>query len=405
MKRPIWLAPLAIMVIGGVWLLGQSYTIRQLEEANRSVKHELANFRNVEDAGSAAMKPRTTALDRRPVDWKKVSEELRDGVDIGGGLLTNQRLLAALDAMNVAELLAALDALPGAGLSSSELEALEKRLAFHLIAKDPEVGMTRFIGRADWGFTLDGPFAQWFERDPGQALDWVARQTAAGVPIPGRVISAPFFDQLKSSPQTAGALLAALPEEARLKSLGSTLRVREIRSGGQREWADVVRTHLPDADRLTAIAWPLANWSDGDGSPMSLDEVDAYLANIKPSPSELEACVMAAVLERSWQTREHQDPDPEVELSRLREWVSHTAPDLKGRATAAALISMMEVDGRKDDVVRLAADYHRQEPNEPMLIQLLDRFVEAGDNRGRALASQLADEEKRQTYLEKLSAP
>jgi hypothetical protein len=70
MKRPIWLAPLAIMVIGGVWLLGQTHTIRQLEEANRTVKHELANFRNVEDAGSAAMKPRTTALDRNSLRHK-----------------------------------------------------------------------------------------------------------------------------------------------------------------------------------------------------------------------------------------------------------------------------------------------------------------------------------------------
>jgi len=405
MKLPTWLAPLTVLAIGGLWLLGQASTIRQLEEANRAIKRGLATLGKVDDADGATPKPRTTALDRKPVDWKKVYDELNGRVLIGGGLATTDRLTAALEAMNVAELLAALEALPGAGLSAKELEALEQRLALLLIARDPEIGMTRFIGRSGWEFSLGGPFAQWVKKEPDKALDWLARQTAAGISIPERLIGTSFFDQLESSPQTSGALLAALPEDTRLDALGSTLRVAGIRHGAQREWAEVLRTHLSEADRLKAIAWPLANYSDGDGSPMSPNEVTAYLANINPSPLELEACVMGAVENRSWQTREHRDPDPAVELSRLRAWVAQTAPDLKGRATAAALISMMEVDSRKDDVVRLATEYHRQEPDDGMLIQLLDRYVQLGDNRGRALASQLTDEEIRLSYLKKLHEP
>ena len=97
----------------------------------------------------------------------------------------------------------------------------------------------------------------------------------------------------------------------------------------------MVRKHLPPVDRVEAITWPLVLWSDGDGKPVSIDEittylqhVGAYMNRINPSQVERAACVMTAAMAQEGVG--HGGPDrPTLDewIELLRKWVASHAPE------------------------------------------------------------------------------
>ena len=325
---------------GIAWLWHQEGERRQLVEQIDGLRSRLVDRERLERQRPDPRPEPRSGLEREPVDWEAIASQLKANGWIAGGLLNNDaRLLAAIEAMSESELLAMLDQIAAADLSKSEREVLERAFAEALVKKAPGIAFSRFSvsERHDWNFFLDRLYLKWVQEDATAALSWLRLHTSRGGYVHRRMISVPFFDQLPTDPRISAELLSCLPPESRLGSL-SSLEVRVLRDKGQADWAQIVREILPEKDRSEAIAWPLGNWSDGDGSPMSLDQVDAYLECIRASDQERNACVMTvAETTRSWGILSDREVGPGEALERMRSWVAERAPQLLEPATLKAL--------------------------------------------------------------------
>ncbi len=330
---------------------------------------------------------RKTSLDKDPRDWAAIADELKSGVGVGGLLQTNARLRAAIEGMSVEELLAAMEELKDAGLKKTDRELLEEELAKAILLQSPELGFTRFAdrGKGDWSFFLGDEFSQWIERDQAAAVGWLQRHTASGGFVSEQMIQQPFFDLLRSEPGTSAAILASQPPEARLKSLGS-LAIHELKNSGQEEWAQIVRSQLPAKDVPEAVAWPVMRWSDGDGSPMLLDEVDAYMKRVGVTDEERKACVLAVAQDSAgWGLSTEEDAENFRSLARMRDWVARQDPELLEPATLVALGEIARGEGF-DQAGGLALQFHKDTGNDAYLTAVL---ATADDNSKTELLSEL----------------
>lgn len=146
------------------------------------------------------------------------------------------------------------------------------------------------------------------------------------------------------------------------------------------------------------------NWSDGDGGPMTMPWVSAYLERIKASPPEREACIIAAAREQAGV--DDDTPSHKLEFSRwlaeFRRWVAGLEPDLVDKATGVALAEAYYVKFSQE-VVNLAVGYHAKSRNDLLLLPLLERnhYGEEEVPLARKLAEHLSDDKLRQKYLEK----
>jgi hypothetical protein len=402
MKPPKFIL-LAAMVLAGAGWLWHGETERQ------NLKTRISRLRAQLDRPAPDHDPRPrqawrSALERKPVDWQAVAKELRGGKPIGGLLVMNARLLELIDAMSVAELVAALDEVAAADLEKGDREALEQRLAAVLITKDPEQGFTRFTvrERSDWSFFLGYHFDQWVTRDKEASLAWLQKHAAGGGHIFDRMISDPFFGHLDTQPETSAALLTTLPPEKRLESLRS-LAVASLKEGGQQEWAKLLRVNLPPEDRLDAITWPLMNWSDGDGAPMRLDEVDAYLGRINASEEERNACIMTVAADpHSWKSERRDPVEGRDALEQMRSWVEGHAPEMLEAATIRAVGSLAH-NSSFDEASALALEFHEKSRNDAYLTGVLDQVDDLSDGEAvREMVQRLADPDLQAKYREEL---
>ncbi len=408
MKSASYILPVVALVAGGIWIAGQRHSIAGLERQNALLRNQITDGCGV--VSDQPRRPLTTALDRKPVDWEEVAARLGEGVQ--GYLSTTHRLEERLLAMSVDELIAALDEIAKAELSGPVRDRLERKLARLLMMKDPELGLTRFLHRhndGDWSWLLGRQFTQWAEKSPDEAADWFIQGIAAGlfdhkgigggIHLPHEMIAGPVYTLLLSAPGAAGRILSALPGDQRLDSLAS-LRMNEVKANpeSQAAWAQLARKYLSDGDHLQAIAWPTSNWSDGDGAPMKLDEVTAYMKRIAATPEEIAACIMEVAERRSldpWNS----SGTPDGDIETLRAWVSAHSPDLVDAATVKAIAHM---EAPYPDLAETAFRYHHASGNDDFLIALLERD-DAMANKGLAqsIAAALADETRRGEFLEK----
>jgi hypothetical protein len=272
------------------------------------------------------------------------------------------------------------------------------------MAKDPEQGFARFTvrERSERSFFLGSQFQAWVTRDDAAALAWLQRHAADGGHVFNRMISDPFFAMLRTMPETSAAVFAILPPEKRLESLRS-LEMRSIREGGQPEWAEIIRKHLPPEDRLKAIAWPLYNWSDGDGSPMRLDEVDAYLGRIGASNEERNACLMAVAGDpHSWKAGSRDPAEGREALEKMRSWVEGHVPEMLEPATIRA-VEALAGNWKFAEASTLALEFHEQTGNDAYLTGVLEHVDDRSEPATvRELVGQLSDPDLQAKYREQL---
>lgn len=324
-------------------------------------------------------------------DWDTLAKDLslRGHLPLPG----NQPLIEAIEGMSVEDLLAALADLKESSLSDHDRAALERELAKAVLLRSPERGFSLFAdpAREGWDFFLGWEFSKWVGRDKDAAVAWIKSHAAAGRPVSDQMIRQPFFDFLASDPDTSAAILATRPPEARLESLRS-LEMSELKQSGQEEWAEVVRTQLPANDVPNAIAWPLMNWSDGDGAPMTLAQVDAYMERIRATDDERKACIMIVARQlRTWELSAVEGEGEMSDFDRMRSWVQRQDPGLLEPATLAGLREMARSgefdragdlalrfhDGRRDDAYLTAVLDVADDRTEPALLRsLIDRIAD-----------------------------
>ncbi len=400
MRHRRLIIPLTLVLAGAVWLWRGESERRDLTDQieNLGPRLDLPPPRPAPPAPPA----RRSAVERDPVDWQAVAAELASGTYLGGLLETNARLRATIEAMSVEDLLAAMEQLKDAGLSKADLERLEQQLAMAILLQAPEMGFSRFAvrGKPNWDWFMGEQFSKWVARDEVAAVDWLRQHTNSGGYVASEMIQDPFFGFLRSDPDTAAAILATRPPEARLEVLRS-LAMRELKQSGQEEWAKIMRSQLPPEDVQEAIAWPVMRWSDGDGSPMHLDQVDAYMERVGVSEAERKACVMVVAQDAAaWWLSTGENVKELSRFEQMREWVARHDPALLEPATLVALREVAQVEGF-DQAGGLALQFHEETGNDAYLTAVL----EAADDRSkpellRDLIDRLSDPALREKHRE-----
>ena len=408
MKTTSAVVPLVVLLAVGAWLAGQFQSIAELEHQNARLQKNLADAERPAAVSNppAAIK---TALDRSPIDWAEVARLLYQGQSEQDGLLqSTARLTVQLRAMSRDELVTALDEIAAATIPQDHRELLERFLCEDLVGPKggPRLVLDRFTRRMSegtWPWTLAVYFKDWIDKDPDEAIAWL-RQRSAEMGNPDQLVSLSFYPRLASDPATASRILTALPESKRLEAL-RTLEAGSLADPNRQvAWAGICRTDLPAKDRMEAIVWPAGNWSDGDGSRMSMADVAAYMDRIQATPAEREACVLNAAAELA----EHgtfDDNDslaPTEKIEALRAWVRAQAPQSLDRATGKGLASLGRGGGEfYAEAAKLALSYHDASPHDELLIPLLENDL--GDEHkatARALAERLSNAALRRRFLD-----
>ena len=388
--------PALVLLAGGCWIASQFHAIAGLKEDAAAAKDSATTQR----PGSPVP---TSALDRNPVDWAEVVRQIKEN-DRFYGIKPHPRLMERISRMSVDELQAALDQVSLARLTDDDRELVQQRLAQELVSKgSPRLAMDRFLPdfeKGSWKWTMGGYFKSWIDRSPDEAIHWLADHIDR-MPNPSfGFLDASFHPLLESSPQTAGRLLAAIPAARRLESLRS-LENGRLSPTQQESWAALVRELMPDEDRLHGITWPTLRWSDGDGAPMPLEGISAYLDRIEASHAERGACILAAARDRpELLTGDAQSLADSLEP--FRRWVRESRPDLVDRASGIALAHrFMDM---QEDAMNLILDYHSRIGSDDVLLPVIEHHSgEFGDrDKARMLASHLRDPALRRIQLEKL---
>ncbi len=407
MKATSAAVPLAVLLVGGVWLALQFRSIAELEDRNTRIAQQLtaAKPKDAAKAPPVAL----TALDRKPVDWAEVARQLKaskpsDPVNAGA------RLEQRFTAMSLEEMSAALDEIAATNLADENRELLEKRICTELGGPKggPKLVLERFagsIGKGSWPWTLGGHFKTWIDREPDQAIAWLTKNVDRMGDLSPGFFPMSFYPLLATSPDTAVRLLEAVPPGRRLKSL-SSVEFGLSSAAQEVAWAGIVRQHLPEKDRITAVAWPTMNHSDGDGAPMNMAGITAYMKRIEATQQEREACIMVAATEHSAAGPSYRDELKMPEwIEALRGWVKGQAPELVDRATGVALAQ--GIDGSIKESADLALQYYETSHNDDLLVPLLEKTPSNDESRplARNVAGHLADATLRRTYMDKFKQP
>lgn len=395
MKTTTAALPFAVLLAGASGCALQSHRIAEPEDGKARVarEHTPAKPKN------AAV----TAPDRQPVDWAEVAKQLKAS-DSAAPDNSGARLEQRLAAMTLAEINATLDEIAAAKLSAEDRELLEQRVCKELGGPkgSPALVLERFatsIGNGSWAWTLGGYFKTWIDRDPDQAIAWLAKNSGQIKYLSHGFFPMSFYPLLANDPDTAARLLDALPPDRRLDSLRS-VEYAPASDAQEIAWVKIMRQHLPAKDRAQAVAWPTMNHSDGDGAPMSMSQITAYLKRIDATPAEREACIRVAATERSSAGEsDHDDLKTPEWIEAFRRWVAGEAPELVDRATGLALANPFSGDSAD-----LALRYHEMSGNDELLLPLLERISPDSESRAtsRKLAEHLTDPKARRKYLDQL---
>lgn len=340
----------------------------------------------------------------KPVDWAEVATLLK-ATDPATVQHATAQLDEKLTPMRLKELLAALDEVAAAGIPPDQRELLEQHICQELGGPKggPALVLNRFVDSSDtvgWRYTLGFHFKQWIDRDPDHAIAWLAKNAGRIKDLSFGFLDTSFYPLLKTSPDAAIRLLETVPPSRRLHSLAS-FELASLSDELEVAWVKVVRNHLPKQDRIEAITWPTMAWSDGDGAPMNMQEVDAYMKRIDATREERKACILCAAFVRAAAGTSRRDDLTNAEwIEAMRAWVTTQAPDLVDRATGEALNGYHFHSFQ--EAADLALRYHDKSHNDELLIPLLekrDRYDTPAT--ARKLAEHLTNKTLRKKYLEK----
>lgn len=408
----------AVALLCAGWWAAQARTIAAIEAEIDGMRESFARHESP-PADEFADEPPSTALDASPVDWGLVARMLRQS-RATSPVNPMARLEARIATMTAGEILAALDEIDRAELTDDERGQLQQRLCLAL-ASTPDGHrevLDRYlpmIDRGTWSWTLGAHLGGWLDADPDAAVDWLAAHSQQIPELSWGFFPTAFYPRLAANPELCAKMLAAIPEDRRLEALRS-LQIGQLDANELAAWARVVRDGLVGEEQTSAISWPVMSWSDGDGAPMSMGEVDDYLALLHPSPGELEACLLAAAAEGASATIRRAGAFSTVDapqtrqqdkliawIEEMREWIDGRASSLVNRATG---LGLAHPGHDFADSAALALHYHEEIRDDDLLIPLLERGPWDAGHRELAveLAGRLADPELRARFLDQYTS-
>lgn len=411
MKTTSYAAPVIVLLGSGVWLVSQRLAMARLEEENALLVTRLTAVST--PAAAATRRNTKTALDKRPIDWKEVADQLDGSYGISRAPYLASpvvlRLGNALSAMNREELVAALDDLGKAGLDPIQRQSLEGRLQGLLAKHDAEDALNRILASPDEPSAQSHLLGAYANADLKKAEAWLDRQIAEGKlddkSLDGGNYRRLVFEReliyrlIAADPDAAARRMAALPESQRLAML--QVRGAKVPENAQASFARLLREQLPEKDRLSVITWALTE--KGEVGTTSYAEADAYLQRIEALPTERDACILA-LAKRGRFPRASGDffKVGSEDLDALRAWVGKVAPPVVEQATANAVQSLL-FNINYQDAAAIALQCHEAGASDETLIPLLEsHYVEDNGDLARSIAGRLRDPQRREDYLKKL---
>ena len=412
--KPIFFIPPAVVLLAaGLWLGGQRHTISGVEKESAALRKQIAarSGLTADPSLAKANGPAKAAKSKEPLDWKKIAAEFADRQ--GGDMRTMMRLQERLQAMSAEELMASLDEIAVLDLTSEARSRLEQMLLGPLSEKDPELALTKFIGRLETNqsmmtWQLSAALGKWLEKDPAKATAWFDREIAAGTfeakALDGRSRSRIQFEGatiaflLASDPTAAARRLGALPADQR-DEVVSQHSFQQLKEKDQVAFAKLVRGQIPEAEQAEALARQAVRMAVQDRFTKAAD----FMKRIEATPAERKACV-EEVAESMTQNFSHQKPMTREDFDRMRGWVGEQDPGSLGVVTGKTLATASR-NGRIDfpEAAELAVQYHAAAGND----DVLGVFLESGAARSnkeaaRPLVEKISDPARREKILERL---
>lgn len=419
MKPTTFIPPVVALAIAGTWLGSQHRSISILEQESAALQQAIAARSSGTALDSQQGKPASplkTAKEKEPLDWKKIAAQFAE-MQQGGGMGDMRAMMKfqqRLQAMTKEELVTALDEIAALDLPAASRAMLEQMLVGPLVQKDPELALTRFIGRIQdqhggMGWQLSNALQEWAKKDPAKASAWFDQQIAAGKfdskSLDGKSRSRTQFEGalinvlLASDADAAGHRLGAMPEDQRSEVL-SQYQFQQLKEEDQLAFAKLVRGQVPADEQAEALAQQASRMVSGDG----YSKVTEYLDRIGATPAERAACVEEAA-ESKIQTISYQKKVTREDLDTMREWVTAQAPEKTGTVTGKVLASASQGGDKMEfsEAADLAVQYHDASGNDDVLSSFLDGWpARQNKEQARVLAQKISDVKRREEILKNL---
>ena len=419
MKPARWILPAAALVVAATGVGLQRRSLAVLEQENGVLHQHLAAARAAaaDPARAQADAPGQSAKDQRPIDWRKIADQF-DDMQHGGlrDMRTMMRFQQRLQAMSQQETLAALEEIATLDLPAASRAMLEQMLIGPLIQKDPEFALTHFIDRLQAGhdpigWQLSRALQEWAKKDVVKAGAWFDQQIAAGKfdskALDGKSQSRIQFEGnligvlIASDPAAAARRLGAMPEDQR----GEILRNNAFGWGSgaataadQLALAKLVRDQVPAKDQAQLFGQQASRLVSQGGYA----KVTEYLERIAATPAERAVCVEQAATNKLWSNKEKLASE---DIDALRAWSASQAPDATDSVTGKILATAMQCNHKLEfaEAAALAVQYGQASGRDEVLGTFLESW-QARNNKeqARALAAQIADENRRAQILKNL---
>ena len=424
MKIILWILPAIGLVLVGAWSTHQRQSITAVESASERLQQRITAAHSSSPDASTSPASQAGAVKRKPPhDWKKLSSKFAN-IERAGGTSDPRamdRLSESLESMSKEELDAALDEVAALGLPEESQETLENLIVKSLLAKAPELGMTRLMGllqtapqrrRGIW--LLGEAMEEWAAKDPTKATAWLDQQIAAGhfdsKHLNGESPSRDMVEGglagvlLRSAPDAVSSRLSEMPEAQRKGVLDCPLFIQSITEETQLAFTKLVRSHLPEKDHAAALAHYLPSLVI-DGSYV---KVTAYMDQINATPAERSLFIRAAARSELGKISRTEGLTQQS-LDTLREWTMTQAPDSTDRITGEALAVSMQWHPGDPQKFAQASEwvlrYHLASGNDDVITSFLGYIPrDQNDEQAHALAAKINDANLREKFLKKFQS-
>ena len=420
MKPTSFIPPIISLLIAGGWIGSQRQSISAMEKDSVLLRKHIADVRASSQSAAGPIKkpaaPGKVAKDKEPIDWKKLAAQMAE-MQQGGGMgdmRTMMRFQQRMQSMTKEDMVAALEEIAALDVPAEVRAMLEGMIINPLLEKDPELALTRFIGRLDddrgqMRWQLSRALKNWAEKDPAKAQVWLDQQIAAGKfdskALDGRSQSRIQFEGqmigvlIGSDTEAAAKRLEAMPEDQR-DNVMQGVSADSIKEDKQLAYADFIRDQLPEKEQAELIANLGNQLVRGDG----FTAVDAYLDRIAATPEERTATATEAAVSKI-QMNSYNKAVTREDLDAMREWVNKQAPGTADGVTGKALGSAAQGNRQLkfDDAAALAQQYDDSSGNQNVLAGFLQsNVVYSHRDAARELAQKITDEKRREEILKKL---
>lgn len=419
MKPVHFISPVIALAIAGGVVGVQRKSISKFEAENTILRERIEAAKTRPESGQPAPRPGRTNLPgkaKEEIDWKEMAESFGD-MQRSGGVKDMRKIMSfqrKIQAMDKEELIEALDQIAALELDDTQRIMLENMMIGPLVAKDPELALTRYADRlgderTGMSWQLANALRGWAKKDQSAAIAWLDKEIAAGTfdskSLDGKSRPRMAFEGgliaslLGTDQQAAAARIAALPADQR-KDVFQSFGFRQMKPDEYAAFAELARSQLPGNDSMEVLgkqASSIAMMGD-------YGKVEGFMDRISATPEERirssEDAARSSITGKAYQSK-----ITGLQVDSMREWLGTQAPESVDKVTGEALGEALSYGGEMKfpEASGLVLKYHAESGSDDLLTGFLDKaHVWQNQEGARGIAEKISDPEKRKKALERI---